>query len=153
MSDYRQWAMEASASVDTLVRQLEAALGAKTAILRTKYRSLGCGVLGRYVKTRIEDDARFLRESTVRLERAVAIPDGPEERAHAVIAWTVSSTVHPALVQTEMKALFEVLGRRPSITAPIGGWATAVWHAIVRGISATGSVLSLASGTPQDRRG
>jgi hypothetical protein len=110
-------------------------------------------VLGRYVKARIEADARFLRESKVRLERAMATPDCPEGGAHGVIAWTGSSTVHPALVPTEMKALFEVLGRRPSITVPIGGWATAVWHAMVRGISATGSVLSLASGTPQDRRG
>ena len=110
-------------------------------------------MLGGYVKTRIEDDARFLRESKVRLERAVTTPDGPEGRALAVIAGAGSSTVHPALFQTEMKAVFEVLGRRPSITPPIGGLVTAGVHAITRGLYAIGSVLSSASGTAQERRG
>ncbi|MGH8478595.1 MAG: hypothetical protein ACREXK_03200 [Gammaproteobacteria bacterium] len=138
---YEQWDKETSASVDALVVRLKAALEAKTAILRTKYRSLGCEVLGRYVKARIEDDARFLRESKVRLERAVTTPNGPEGRALAVVAWAVSSTVHPALFQAEMKALFEVLGRRPSITAPIRGGVTAVGDAIIKRFSAIGSAL------------
>lgn len=59
LPDYVGWAEEVSASIDNLVRRLEAALEAKTAILRTKYQSLGRGVLDRCVTTRIEDDARF----------------------------------------------------------------------------------------------
>jgi len=121
MSDYKQWAEETSASVDTLVRRLKAALEAKIARLRSKYRSLGCGVLGGYVKSRIEDDARILRESKVRLALAAAT-DGTEGRALAVIAWAGCSTVHPALYQTEVKVVSEAMRRRPAITVPIWEW-------------------------------
>jgi hypothetical protein len=151
LPDHQAWAKEASGSVDALVRRLEAALEEKIAILRTKYRSLGRGVLGRYVKARIEDDARFLRESNVRLAM-VAATDNAEEKALAVIAWAGCSTVHPALYQTEVKVVSEAMRRRPAITAPIWEWATAIRHTITQGASAIGSVLPYGNGTRQDRQ-
>ena len=150
LPDHQAWVKEASGSVDALVRRLEAALEEKIAILRTKYRSLGRGVLGRYVKARIEDDARFLRESNVRL--AMVAATNAEEQALAVIAWAGCSTVHPALYQTEVKVVSEAMRRRPAITAPIWEWATAIRHTITQGTSAIGSVLPYANGTRQDRQ-
>lgn len=147
---YEQWEKETSASADALVRRLGATLEAKIAILRTKYRSLGFGLLGRYVKARIEDDARFLRESKVRLVMAAAT-DSAEERALAVIVWAGCSTVHPALYQTEVKLVSEAMRRRPAITVPIWEWVTAIRQAITQGGS-IGPVPRCATGTPHDRQ-
>ena len=151
LANYKRWSKETSVSVDALVRRLEAALEAKTEILRTKYRSVGCGMLGRYVKARIEDDACFLRESKVRLARAAATGSA-EERALAVIRWAGTSTVHPVIYQAEVKALSEAMGRRPAITAPIWEWVTAIRKTITQGVSAIGLVSARASGTPEDRQ-
>lgn len=112
---YTRWASEAHRDIDVLVTRLDDALENKIQLLRNKYEALGVGWISDYVRYRLTDEERFLRESKARL--TLLRPDicgTVEQRALDVIRWTAGSTVHPARYQTVLKQLNGTLMRRPS---------------------------------------
>jgi uncharacterized membrane protein len=121
--DYKQWAEEINQAVDASVACLEQAIEDKRQILRSKYGALGSGGVSDYVRARIEDDARFLRESLALLKHLNQQHwDAAEQRALAVIRWAGSSTIHPACYQSELVAMDNAL-KKPLITEFLDGKA------------------------------
>lgn len=125
---YTQWETDTHRVIDEFVTCLEASIERKRQFLRDKYKALGTGDISDYVRYRLADDARFLRESRALLAQLTREHcDTVEQRALDVIRWTAGSTVHPALYQSELFQLNEVLKQRPSLPERLEGVLGKLW--------------------------
>ena len=130
-SDRRDaWNSEVHEVLDELVRACTNGLEKKLDMLRDKCRSVGRGPLGKFMRGRIEEDALFLKErlaqaAGLRREHLADIDD----RHRAVMAWVMSTTVHPHFFRTRSSAWGSCsrsvpdFGMRPSIGP--GNWLAA----------------------------
>lgn len=114
---YQRWEGQAHQTIDTLLGCLKAAIEEKTEILRGKYKAVAAGGVGDYVRSRLLDEALYLHECLVRIQR-LQRRDGEmvEQRALAVIRWTAGATVHPMRFQTDIESLNSILAQRPPLT-------------------------------------
>lgn len=136
---YQKWEVRADGAIDALSAVLNKGIIEKTDILRGKFRALDKDGAGAYVRARLLDDALYLDEVLIRLQRLKRKKDqSVEQRALGVIQWTAVSTVHPALYQTELRQLQSVLEKRPSLaqrTEAIVGVAARRSATVVRNAS------------------
>lgn len=118
---YKSWSVEAGRALNNMIGSLTRSLSFKEEIGHEKRQRLGTDVLADYVRARLEDDAWFLAELRLRLGQIDTNSEKSiEQKAAAVLAWTGTSPIYPALYQSELNALNTVMQARPGILARCG---------------------------------
>jgi hypothetical protein len=101
--------------LDGFLGALEAALEDKLVRLRETFNALGAGVLSDYVRYRLRDEARYLREIRLRLHTLGQEQHGSAEiRLSEILRWTAISTVHPVRYQRHLNRLYTRWEARPT---------------------------------------
>ncbi|MFO7593864.1 MAG: hypothetical protein R6X15_07485 [Pseudomonadota bacterium] len=113
-TEYENWAKEAHTALDALHEKIRDILQQRLASLEEKYMKIQPVGAGKYVRWRLGDLGRFARELELRL---TAIDHSniqePELRMTATLRWLAASQILPAPYQHELKAVTEILEKRP----------------------------------------
>ena len=103
---------EAYAEIDrkchSLLEAVRSAVDEKLAALRVKYRLVGSGVAGTYVRHRLADEGRHLRECEDELVRLADGDRGGLGRGVSILRVALRS-VHPSRYQTQLRDLLDAL--------------------------------------------
>lgn len=122
---YRAWEEKARSALSNLISKAEQALKEKADLLKGRQPAKAGAVTVAYLRWRIDDELCFLREAWRRLK---AIRDNKESAievlAAKVMSWLSTSTLHPVVYQTELRALSDVFKERPSTGDRIVGVTT-----------------------------
>lgn len=109
------WEKEARLAWDALVEVLRAGLKDKEKMIKARAWSAS-NAAADYLAWRRDEDIRFLREAALRLDsmandRELNIDKASEQ----ILVWITTSTLHPAVYQSQLKQLLSVFDRRPGI--------------------------------------
>ena len=133
---YRQWKAEAEEQLQRLLTVLAVGLNKKAHLLKARAEWSDSSMAGEYLRWRLDDDVRFLRETWLRLKAIRdAMPSDIEGAWERLISWLSTSTLHPVLYQTALREGLEVLGRRPGAVENISDSARP-WVEGLRGFMA-----------------
>ena len=113
---YKEWKKRAEESLGELEMVIQSSIDQKTTILRKKYQELGNGQIAKYIKSRMVDDARHLRETEARVRQIIKKEMNTELKVRDLLLILAKSTVHPVKYQDELKALNAVLELKPKVT-------------------------------------
>ncbi|MCL5740550.1 MAG: hypothetical protein M1430_06750, partial [Betaproteobacteria bacterium] len=134
---YMVWQEQACQTHRTLVERLESGLKDKAERLKSRTTS-GTDFATDYVKWRLNDELRFLRETWLRLQ---TISQGAESdievAAEKLLLWIGTCTLHPAVYQVELMQWLRVMALRPTLgqnLAEKGQSGLAVWRDFVAGV-------------------
>ena len=92
----------------SLLEAVRNALDEKLVALRVKYRRVGSGVAGTYVRHRLADEGRHLRQCEDELVRLADGDRGGLGRAVSILRVALRS-VHPSRYQTQLRDLLDAL--------------------------------------------
>jgi len=134
---YMVWQEQACQTHRTLVERLESGLKDKAERLKSRTTS-GTDFATDYVRWRLNDELRFLRETWLRLQ---TISQGAESdievAAEKLLLWIGTCTLHPAVYQVELMQWLRVMALRPTLgqnLAEKGQSGLAVWRDFVAGV-------------------
>lgn len=134
---YMVWQEQACQAHRTLVERLESGLKDKAERLKSRTTS-GTDFATDYVRWRLNDELRFLRETWLRLQ---TISQGAESdievAAEKLLLWIGTCTLHPAVYQVELMQWLRVMALRPTLgqnLAEKGQSGLAVWRDFVAGV-------------------
>jgi len=114
-SSYANWEKEARQALDALVTVLQNGLKSKEERLKSRAWSAS-NVAADYLAWRQDDDLRFLREATLRLNSLIKNRElNIDKIGEQLLLWISTSTLHPAVYQTQLASLLKVFERRPGI--------------------------------------
>ncbi len=112
---YMVWQEQACQAHRTLVERLESGLKDKAERLKLRTSS-GTDFATDYVRWRLNDELRFLRETWLRLQ---TISQGAESdieaAAEKLLLWIGTCTLHPAVYQVELVQWLRVMAMRPTL--------------------------------------
>lgn len=113
---HQQWEQRTHERIDTLQQTALKALDQKARQLKDKIAAVPEIEGGRYLKWRLADDLRYVRECLMRI---ASIPSSsqehPDQRTTELLRWLAVATLHPASYQQEIRALNRLLGERPGL--------------------------------------
>jgi hypothetical protein len=113
---YKAWHSLAEKALKSLIEELKANLQMKGEALKKRKASCPDGVLGDFLRWRIEDEIRYLRANYKRLIELSKQPSSAIEKTSSrLIEWLSTSTLHPAVYQSKLTAWSEVMCQRPSL--------------------------------------
>lgn len=117
---YLAWEQRARESLDVLFGVLSDGLKRKAELVKSR-KQPAAGAAAEYLEWRRDDDLRYLHEALMRLERLCRDPAIPVEIvAQRLLGWLSTSTLHPAVYQTQLKSWVEIFGERPEIAENVG---------------------------------
>jgi hypothetical protein len=134
---YMVWQEQACQAHRTLVGRLESGLKDKAERLKSRTTS-GTDFATDYVRWRLNDELRFLRERWLRLQ---TISQGAESDIEAVaeklLLWIGTCTLHPAVYQVELLQWLRIMSQRPTLGDNVGERARSVadfWRDFTAGV-------------------
>ena len=117
---YMVWQKQACQAHRTLVERLESGLKDKAERLKLRTTS-GTDFATDYVRWRLNDELRFLRETWLRLQ---TISQGAESdieaAAEKLLLWIGTCTLHPAVYQVELLQWLRIMSQRPTLGDNVG---------------------------------
>lgn len=134
---YMVWHEQACQAHRTLVGRLESGLKDKAERLKSRTTS-GTDFATDYVRWRLNDELRFLRERWLRLQTISQVAESDiEAAAEKLLLWIGTCTLHPAVYQVELMQWLQVMALRPTLgqnLAEKGQSGLAVWRDFVAGV-------------------
>ena len=115
---YAHWQEEAQARLDGLIARLEDGLKSKADVLKARASNQRPSLLGDYLRWRVEEEVRFLREAWLRLQQIERVEI--EEASELLLVWISTSTLHPATYQREICRWMDILSLRPTLGDNLG---------------------------------
>lgn len=113
---HRLWQTETHACIDALQKVTINALERKYGQIVDTAASAPNNQAGQYLRWRLADDARFVKECQCRLAALYSqCHELPEQRAKSLLQAIAISRLHPALYQPEMRKIEKQLKTRPGI--------------------------------------
>ncbi len=112
---YRNWSTDARMALDDLVIIAEAALKSKADFMKQRSHFDGMDYVSKYVQWRLNQDICFLREAFCRLRAIRNSSTSVEVTSRQLISWLSTSTIHPAVYQSELNNLEKVFRNRPTV--------------------------------------
>ncbi|HET8897981.1 MAG TPA: hypothetical protein VFN09_04310 [Rhodanobacteraceae bacterium] len=95
----RKWNGTCRDAMRALIEVLELKLQDKANRLKKRVPDQAAGVTGSYIRWRIHDELRFLREAWCRLRAIGSSQTSVEEAGPQLLTWLSTSTLHPAVYQ------------------------------------------------------
>lgn len=134
---YMVWQEQACQAHRALVGRLESGLKDKAERLKSRTTSRADFATD-YVRWRLNDELRFLRETWLRLQ---TISQGAESDIEAVaeklLLWIGTCTLHPAVYQVELLQWLRIMSQRPTLGDNVGERARSVadfWRDFTAGV-------------------
>jgi hypothetical protein len=119
-SGHATWEKDARQAWNTLVEALQKGLKNKRERIKARTWSAQ-NAAADYLAWRQDDDLRFLREVTLRLDSMVSDQTlSIDNAAEQLLVWISTSTLHPAVYQTELEGFLKVFEKKPSIGQNLG---------------------------------
>jgi hypothetical protein len=113
---YLQWDRDCRASLQALVTVLQTKLQDKAARLKRRASGPCAGVVGQYVRWRLDDDLRFLEEASCRLKAIGSDASLAVEDIHPrLLTWLSTSTLHPVVYQEPLRRWSADVAKRPGL--------------------------------------
>ncbi|MXY53916.1 MAG: hypothetical protein F4Y86_15530 [Gammaproteobacteria bacterium] len=107
----RQHRQKFDALLSDVIQSIENAIELKLMAYRRKYREVGLGKAGLYVRHRLLDEARHLEENSALLHRLRTDDGKPEARTRELLR-VATRTVHAACYQEPLRGLFRHLATK-----------------------------------------
>lgn len=113
---YKAWDRDCREALGTLIDVLKCKLQDKAERMKQRVPDPSANVVGRYLRWRVEDELRFLREAWCRVKVIGADAAVPMEQVGPLLlTWLSTSTLHPVVYQAPLREWSAIMSKRPAL--------------------------------------